>query len=264
MHEGEVSIGAKTVMGQECTISAYQHVSIGRECIIADRVMLIDFDHGVVEVERPIRLQGIYKRDVRVGHNVWIGYGACILRGVDRRRQQRSSAPAPWSPATCPRTPSSAACRRGSSGCARRPRGCAGSEPPLLQICGKYAAILLQLRLCHRSHQCPQPLIREAVYLHEIAQLSDADIARATGVERSPARHGSRIHGLRRVSGPSAIELSALVERLARVMEPSYIAVWLRKPVPALAERKPIDVIADRDYMRVAELVSTLEEASFS
>jgi acetyltransferase-like isoleucine patch superfamily enzyme len=81
-HEGVVSIGAKTVLGQECTISAYQHVSIGRECVIADRVMLIDFDHGMVEVERPVRLQGIYKRDVSVGHNVWIGYGACILRGV--------------------------------------------------------------------------------------------------------------------------------------------------------------------------------------
>jgi acetyltransferase-like isoleucine patch superfamily enzyme len=48
----------------------------------ADRVMLIDFDHGVVEVERPIRDQGIYKRDVRVGHNVWVGYGAAFLRGV--------------------------------------------------------------------------------------------------------------------------------------------------------------------------------------
>ena len=82
VHEGEVEIGAKTVMGQECTISAFQHVSIGRECILADRVMLIDFDHGVTEVERPIRLQGIYKRDVRVGHNVWIGYGACVLRGA--------------------------------------------------------------------------------------------------------------------------------------------------------------------------------------
>jgi acetyltransferase-like isoleucine patch superfamily enzyme len=81
-HEGEVSIGAKTVMGQECTISAFQHVAIGRECIVADRVMLIDFDHGVVEQERPIRLQGIYKRDVDVGHNCWIGYGACILRGA--------------------------------------------------------------------------------------------------------------------------------------------------------------------------------------
>jgi acetyltransferase-like isoleucine patch superfamily enzyme len=81
-HEGEVSIGAKTVMGQECTISAFQHVSIGRECIVADRVMLIDFDHGVVEVERPVRAQGIYKRDVRVGNNVWVGYGACFLRGT--------------------------------------------------------------------------------------------------------------------------------------------------------------------------------------
>ena len=81
-HEGEVEIGAKTVMGQECTISAFQHVSIGRECIVADRVMLIDFDHGVVEVERPIRLQGIYKRDVRLGHNCWVGYGACLLRGT--------------------------------------------------------------------------------------------------------------------------------------------------------------------------------------
>ncbi len=81
-HEGRVVVGAKSVLGQECTISAYQRVEIGRECIVADRVMLIDFDHGVVDVERPVRLQGIYKRDVRVGHNVWIGYGACVLRGV--------------------------------------------------------------------------------------------------------------------------------------------------------------------------------------
>jgi acetyltransferase-like isoleucine patch superfamily enzyme len=81
-HEGVVKIGAKSVLGQECTISSFQHVEVGRECIVADRVMMIDFDHGVVEVERPIRLQGIYKRDVKVGHNCWIGYGACILRGV--------------------------------------------------------------------------------------------------------------------------------------------------------------------------------------
>ena len=82
VHEGALSIGAKTVMGQECTISAYQHISIGRECIIADRAMMIDFDHGMVETERPIRDQGIYKRDVNVGHNVWMGYAACVLRGV--------------------------------------------------------------------------------------------------------------------------------------------------------------------------------------
>jgi acetyltransferase-like isoleucine patch superfamily enzyme len=81
-HEGVVEIGEKTVIGQECTISAYQRVRIGEQCVIADRAMFIDFDHGVVEVDRPIRQQGIYKRDVEVGSNVWIGYGACILRGV--------------------------------------------------------------------------------------------------------------------------------------------------------------------------------------
>jgi acetyltransferase-like isoleucine patch superfamily enzyme len=81
-HEGEIRIGARSVLGQECTISCYQHVSIGRECIVADRSMFIDFDHGVVEVERPIRDQGIYKRPVRIGHNVWVGYGACFLRGT--------------------------------------------------------------------------------------------------------------------------------------------------------------------------------------
>jgi acetyltransferase-like isoleucine patch superfamily enzyme len=81
-HEGEVEIGEKTVIGQECTISAYRRVRIGAQCVIADRAMFIDFDHGVVEVDRPIRQQGIYMRDVEVGSNVWIGYGACILRGV--------------------------------------------------------------------------------------------------------------------------------------------------------------------------------------
>ena len=81
-HEGVVEIGEKTVIGQECTISAYQRVRIGEQCVIADRSMFIDFDHGVVEVERPIREQGIYTREVEVGSNVWVGYGACILRGV--------------------------------------------------------------------------------------------------------------------------------------------------------------------------------------
>jgi acetyltransferase-like isoleucine patch superfamily enzyme len=81
-HEGEVVIGDKTVLGQECTISAYQRVRIGEQCVIADRAMFIDFDHGMAETERPIRTQGIYKRDVDVGSNVWIGYGACVLRGV--------------------------------------------------------------------------------------------------------------------------------------------------------------------------------------
>ena len=81
-HEGEVEIGAKTVIGQDCTISAYRRVRIGEQCVIADRAMFIDFDHNVADTELPIRKQGIYMRDVVVGSNVWIGYNAQVLRGV--------------------------------------------------------------------------------------------------------------------------------------------------------------------------------------
>ena len=49
---------------------------------ILDIAPYIGGESKVAGVERPIRLQGIYKRDVEVGHNVWIGYGACVLRGV--------------------------------------------------------------------------------------------------------------------------------------------------------------------------------------
>lgn len=81
-HEGVIEIGAKSVLGNECTLSCYQRIQIGRECIIADHTMMIDFDHIITDVERPMREQGILKRDVRVGHNVWIGHGASILRGA--------------------------------------------------------------------------------------------------------------------------------------------------------------------------------------
>jgi uncharacterized protein (DUF2384 family) len=148
--------------------------------------------------------------------------------------------------------------RAGRSG---RQRSHSPGDEGLRQSCCNRATVWVVAS----SALAPQPLIREAVYLHEIAQLTDADIARATGVARSTAR--AWLAHTRSPTGERAerlIELSALVERLARVMEPSYIAVWLRKPVPALEEHKPIDVIASGDYMRVAELVSALEEASFS
>lgn len=81
-HAGRLEIGAKTVVGQECTFSTYESISLGRECIVADRSMFIDFDHAVMMIETPIRQQGLYTRPVRVGHNVWVGYGASFLRGT--------------------------------------------------------------------------------------------------------------------------------------------------------------------------------------
>ena len=100
------------MFGQECTISSFREVRIGEQCVIADRAMFIDFDHGVVEVERPIRKQGIYTRHVRVGANCWIGYDACFLRGVTVGDNSIVGTNSVVTKAFR-RTPSSVACRRG-------------------------------------------------------------------------------------------------------------------------------------------------------
>jgi len=106
------------------------------------------------------------------------------------------------------------------------------------------------------------PLAREALFVNQVGRLSDADIARATGAAASSAR--AWLAGTRAPTGERAerlVELSALVERLTRVMDPSYIAIWLRKPVPALEDDKPLEVIRRGDYRRVAKLVSALEQS---
>jgi hypothetical protein len=108
----------------------------------------------------------------------------------------------------------------------------------------------------------PSPFLREATFVSEVGRLSDSDIARATGAAPSTAR--AWLAGTRAPTGERAerlVELSALVERLTRVIDPSYIAVWLRKPVPALDDDKPLEVIGRCEYRRVAKLVSALEES---
>jgi hypothetical protein len=101
----------------------------------------------------------------------------------------------------------------------------------------------------------------EARRVHERGHLSDQLIARATGAARSTVRGWLALRN--EPTGRHAervAELSAIVERLARVMTPEYIPVWLTKPLEALDHEKPIELIARGDYARVARLVSSLEE----
>jgi uncharacterized protein (DUF2384 family) len=57
---------------------------------------------------------------------------------------------------------------------------------------------------------------------------------------------------------------SSLVERLARVIQPAYIPVWLSEPNPALDDDRPIDRIAQGDHRSVARLISGLEDPGAS
>lgn len=105
----------------------------------------------------------------------------------------------------------------------------------------------------------------EAAYIQETGHLSVADIARATGVNETTVRAWLRDE--RSPSGERAervAELSSVVERLVQVMEPTYVPVWMRKPIPLLDDDKPLDVIAAGEYRRVSRVVSALEAPTAS
>ena len=101
----------------------------------------------------------------------------------------------------------------------------------------------------------------EASRARELGHLTEADIARATGVAPSTAR--AWLAGTRSPTGERAerlIELGAIVERLANLIDRTTSLSGCASPVPALDEDKPLDVIAAGGYRRVAELISGLED----
>lgn len=105
----------------------------------------------------------------------------------------------------------------------------------------------------------------EAARIRDLGQVSDRDIARATGAGVSTV--SAWLRGTRSPRGQHAerlAELSAIVERLTRVIQPRYIPVWLHKPIPVLDDEKPIDLLASGEWRRVAKLISELESPTFS
>jgi transcriptional regulator with XRE-family HTH domain len=100
----------------------------------------------------------------------------------------------------------------------------------------------------------------EAAHIQEIGNLTVPDLARATGANETTVRAWLRDD--RSPSGTYAerlAELSSIVERLVQVMEPEYVPVWMRKPIPLLDDDKALDVIAAGDYRRVSRVVAGLE-----
>lgn len=82
-HEGQLTLGAKVVMGRDNVVNAYLDIEIGDASILADWIYVCDFDHRVDRLDVPIKDQGIAKSPVRIGGDVWIGEKASVLRGVD-------------------------------------------------------------------------------------------------------------------------------------------------------------------------------------
>ncbi|MDX6684571.1 MAG: hypothetical protein QOF86_699 [Baekduia sp.] len=77
-----VALGAGTTLGERCAIAAQERVTIGASCLLADEVVIADFDHRFDDVERPVREQGLTTSPVRVCDGARVGPGVAILSGV--------------------------------------------------------------------------------------------------------------------------------------------------------------------------------------
>jgi acetyltransferase-like isoleucine patch superfamily enzyme len=79
---GTVAIGARTRLGERCTVAATSGVEIGADCLVGDLVLFADADPGIEDVETPLRLQPLRRAPIRVGDRARIGAHAAILAGA--------------------------------------------------------------------------------------------------------------------------------------------------------------------------------------
>ena len=81
-HEGELIVGDNTIFGTDNTVNCYCGVYIGPECLFADSVYIVDFDHNYWDPVMSIRSQGISKSPIRLERDLWVGTMVTIIRGV--------------------------------------------------------------------------------------------------------------------------------------------------------------------------------------
>jgi acetyltransferase-like isoleucine patch superfamily enzyme len=77
-----VVIGAGARLGERCVVASHERVEIGPDARLEDEVVLIDFDHDVEDVERPMRQQPLVTAPVLIGPRAVVGTAAGVLRGV--------------------------------------------------------------------------------------------------------------------------------------------------------------------------------------
>lgn len=79
---GPVTIGEGAVLGERCRVIAHEGITIGRNALLGDGVVLTDFAPDPLDPERPTREQPLKAKRIEVGDGARIGHGACLLPGA--------------------------------------------------------------------------------------------------------------------------------------------------------------------------------------
>jgi len=87
----QVLIGKNVEVGDYVHIGALDSVVIGDDVLMAGKVYISDHDHGIYRgsgesASLPTQIQShksLQISPVRIGNNVWLGEGVCVLKGVE-------------------------------------------------------------------------------------------------------------------------------------------------------------------------------------
>lgn len=58
-------------------------LEIGDDCIVGQYLSCHPENHHYENLEIPIRMQGVYRKGIKIGKNCWIGSKVTILDGVE-------------------------------------------------------------------------------------------------------------------------------------------------------------------------------------
>lgn len=78
-----VSIGDRCLIGKGSGIVGHLSITIGDDVWTGHHIYITDQNHDYTDVTRPISVQSMPERAVRIGNGSWIGHGAVVLPGAD-------------------------------------------------------------------------------------------------------------------------------------------------------------------------------------
>lgn len=79
--QASVTIGENTTIGYHTFIFASEQITIGKNCLIAPFVYLVDSDHEISRNEL-INQQANKTAPIIIGNDVWLGSNVTVLKGV--------------------------------------------------------------------------------------------------------------------------------------------------------------------------------------
>jgi len=80
--EANIKIGENTTIGYYTFIFASESITIGKNCMIAPYVYIVDSDHGIKK-NTLMNSQSNISQPIKIGNDVWIAAKVTILKGVE-------------------------------------------------------------------------------------------------------------------------------------------------------------------------------------